>query len=180
MKFSSLLMSVVVVMPLLGAGYSEAGAPVTAAAQVTAPRADPLEIPDALQDSINDALAACNGCFSNISAWEISPIASPNTVFESFDVLFDILDLDVQLPWAPRGQVPAQALKNLLTPSGQDGVLTEISEFADPQGKGFQIGAWKWSHMTQPDFCSSETLYLMYSQNTGVLFSFRFDSSSEC
>ena len=51
---------------------------------------------------------------------------------------------------------------------------------ADPSGGGFRLGAYKWSHPTQPDFCSGETLYYMYFEATRVLFVFRFDSSSEC
>lgn len=181
MKFSPLLLSALVATSLLGAGSSEAqrDATVASAAQVTAPRADPLEIPASLQASIDAAIAACN-CFSNISAWEVSPVATPSEVFQSDDILFDVLDLDVQLPWVRGGVVGAAALKNRLAPSGHAGLVTEIAEFADPAGRGFQIGSYKWSRQTQPDFCSSETLYLMYSPNTGVLFSFRFETSSEC
>ena len=148
-------------------------------AHATPPSADPLDIPLALEQSIEDAMSACN-CFTSITPWEVTPVSTAAQVFASDDVLYAIVGQDIQLPWVAHGQINAQALALRLAPSGQTGLLDEIAAFADPSGHGFKLGAHKWSYMTAPDYCSSETIYLMYFEHTGVLFAFRFDSSSEC
>lgn len=145
----------------------------------TALNIEPIEIPATLQAQIDAAVAAC-GCFSSVTAYEVFPHATPAEVFASADVLFGILDLDVQLPWVGVGEIGQSALAARLAPAGQKQLVVQISRFADPAGGGFHLGAYAWSHPTQPDFCSGETLYQMYFPATGVLFAFRFDSSHEC
>jgi hypothetical protein len=141
------------------------------------PSADPLAIPLELEQAIEDAQAACN-CFTSVTPLEVTPVSTAAAVFASDDVLFAVVGQDIQLPWTAHGQQGAGALANLL--GGQAGLINQISAFADPSGHGFKLGAHKWRYMTAPDYCSSETIYLMYFEHTGVLFAFRFDSSSEC
>ena len=141
------------------------------------PSADPLDIPATLQAQIDAARAACH-CFTGVIPLEVVPFGTPDEVFHSIDVLFAAVGQDIQLPWVAAGEINHGALANLL--GGQSGLISQLSAFADPSGGGFHLGAYKWSHPTQPDFCSSETLYFMYFENTRVLFVFRFDSSSEC
>lgn len=180
LKIRSVTLTAVIALSLLGAGASVAerarrpsSLPI---AQLSSLTADPLYIPPALQAQLNAAQAACN-CFSSATAWEI-PDGSAAEVFSSYDILFALVEWDIQLPWAGYGEVSSGALANLL--GSQAGVLSSISQFADPSGHGYRIGAYKWSYMTAPDYCSSETLYLQYYEHTGVLFAWRFDSSSEC
>jgi hypothetical protein len=108
----------------------------------------------------------------------VIPVGTPAEVFSSQEIFFLLLEQDAQLPWGLRGEVNAQALPLLL--GSNAGLVNQISQFADPSGHGYRLGAYKWSHPTAPDFCSGETVYLMYFPHTGVLFAFRFDSSSEC
>jgi hypothetical protein len=170
MKVRTTLLIAVAVLGLVGVGRLDASDPLSA---------EPLEIPLALEQSIEDAVSACN-CFTSVTPWQVSPVGTAAQVFSSEDVLLALVGQDIQLPWVAHGEINAQALATILTPSGQTGVLGEIAAFADPSGHGFRLGAYKWSYMTAPDYCSSETLYLMYFGQTGVLFAFRFDSSSEC
>jgi hypothetical protein len=130
-----------------------------------------------LQQAIDDARDAC-GCFGDVKAVEVPAYTPAGEVFYSDDVLYALLDLDVQLPWAAAGEINALALSNLL--GAQSSLINAIAAEADPSGGGFRLGAHSWSHMTAPDYCSGEKLYLMYFRRTGVVFSFRFDSSSEC
>lgn len=161
-------------------GGSASTAPAAALQQPPQLTIDPIDIPATLQAQIDAAVAACGDCFSSVTPWQVIPIGAPADVFASWEIHEILLEQDVQLPWGLRGEVSSQALKVKLQPSGQHGVLDKISQFADPSGQGYRIGAYKWSYMTQPDYCSGETVYLMYFPNTGVLFAFRFDSSSEC
>lgn len=178
MKIQSVVMSAILVMSILSPGATRANPRPTATTQA-ALSAQPLTIPSTLQAQINAAIAACN-CFDTVAAWKVAPIAPAAQVFASEDVLFSILDLDLQLPWVAAGEINSAALAVRLASSGQKALISNISAFADPSGGPFRLGAYAWSHPTQPDFCSGETLYLMYFERTGVLFSFRFDSSHEC
>ena len=179
-KLRSITLGAVLALSFLGASSgAERGRPQAApiALQQSSLTADPLSIPSSLATQINAAQAACN-CFGSATAWEVSPVGSAAAVFSSDEILWNLLEADIQLPWVAYGEVSSQALSNLL--GSQAGVLSSISQFADPSGHGYRIGAHKWSHMTAPDYCSSETLYLQYFEHTGVLFAWRFDSSSEC
>jgi len=182
MKFQSVLLSAAAVaLCLVDAGSSRASvSPVNPSAAI-APQvtlaADPLELPATLQAQIDAAVAACD-CFSSVTSWQVSPTGTAAQVFSSPDVLFAMLDLDVQLPWVAAGEINAGALSVRL--GSQAGLINQISSYADPSGGGFRLGAYQWSHPTAPDFCSGETLYFMYFERTGVLFAFRFDSSHEC
>jgi hypothetical protein len=176
MKIQSVVLSALVAMSVLSPAAASAQ---SSSATTQALSTQPIAIPATLQAQINATIAACD-CFSSITAFRVSPRAPAAQVFSSIDVLFAILDLDLQLPWAAAGEINAAALAGRLAPSGQKALLTSIQQFADPSGTPFRLGAHKWSHPTQPDFCSGETLYLQYFENTGVLFAFRFDSSSEC
>ena len=139
----------------------------------------PLALPASLRTEIDHAIAVC-GCFSTVTSWRVSPVATSAQVFSSLEVLSAVLDLDVQLPWVANGEISGSALAARLSPSGQKAVLVHIASFADPSGGGFHLGQYSWSRETQPDFCSGETLQLMYFERTGALFAFRFDSSHEC
>lgn len=139
----------------------------------------PLALPASLRAEIDQAIAVCH-CFSTITSWRVSPVATSAQVFSSPEVLSAVLGQDVQLPWVASGEISASALASRLSPSGQKAVLVHIAEYADPSGGGFHLGQYSWSHETQPDFCSGETLYFMYFERTGALFAFRFDSSHEC
>ena len=177
MKLPCVALAIVAAFLIDAAPSRAAGDGTVVAASAFSPSADPLDIPATLQAQIDAARAACR-CFTSVTPLEIVPFGTPSEVFHSEDVLFAAVGQDIQLPWVAAGEINAGALTNLLR--GQSGLITQLSAFADPSGGGFHLGAYKWSHPTQPDFCSSETLYLMYFQNTRVLFVFRFDSSSEC
>jgi hypothetical protein len=141
--------------------------------------ATPLALPTSLRAEIDQAIAVC-GCFSTVTSWQVSPVATSAQVFSSQEVLSAVLDLDIQLPWVASGEIAGSALASRLAPSSQKAVLVHIADFADPSGGGFHLGQYSWSHETAPDFCSGETLYFMYFERTGALFAFRFDSSHEC
>ena len=184
MKLGVISRSAILALTLTGAAASRADrAPIAPEhgpiAMQAALHASPISIPASLQSKINAAIAACH-CFSSVTPWQVAPVGTPAQVFASADILSDLVGQDAQLPWAPAGEINAAALSVRLAPSGQKGVLVDISSFADPSGGGFRLGAWKWSHPTAPDFCSGETLYLQYFPVTGKLFAWRFDSSSEC
>jgi hypothetical protein len=140
--------------------------------------ADPLDIPGELQDRIDEVQADCQ-CFGSLTSWSVFPVSPAADVFDSFTVLEAIVGQDIQLPWAAAGAINPLALDNLLG-SEHAGLIDELAAAGDPAGGDFELGAHKWSHPTQPDFCSSETIYQMYFPATGVLFAFRFDSSAEC
>jgi hypothetical protein len=180
MKIQSVLCSVILGLSVAVVGSSHAGASARASAPVASQdmlTADPLEIPATLQAQINAAIAACH-CVDSITPWQVIPVGTASQVFSSFGVLFAVLDLDIQLPWAAAGQINAGALSVLL--GSQAGLINQISAVADPSGGGFKLGAYRWWHPTAPDFCSGETLYFMYFERTGALFAFRFDSSRDC
>lgn len=179
MRLPSMFLSALVALSVAGTASLHAGTePVTEPAASPAwLTADPFEIPATLQAQIDAALAALPR-ITSITPWQVIPIGAAADVFVAPDVLFQVVGLDVQLPWVAAGQINAGALANLLGPKA--GLINQISAVADPSGGGFKLGAYKWSHMTAPDFCSSETLYFMYFERTGALFVFRFDSSSEC
>jgi hypothetical protein len=178
MKLSCVFLAAIVaasfgdISPSRAAGESPA-----APADAFPPSADPLDIPASLQIQIDAARAACH-CFTSVTPLEVVPSGTPDEVFHSIDVLFAAVGQDIQLPWVAAGEINHGALANLL--GSQSGLIKQLSAFADPSGGGFRLGAYKWSHPTQPDFCSSETLYLMYFPRTRALFVFRFDTSSEC
>ncbi len=130
-----------------------------------------------LQAAIDEARDAC-GCFGDVKAIEVPAGTAASAVFSSGDVLDALLDLDVQLPWAAAGEINAGALANLL--GAQSGLIDAIAAEADPSGGAFRLGAYSWSYPTAPDYCSGEKLYLVYFRRSGVVFSFRFDASSEC
>jgi len=174
MKLLSLVLSAVVMMSIAAPAASRAQP-----AQIQALTTTPVAIPATLQGQINAAIAACN-CFVSVTAFQVDPAASAAEVFASPDVLFGVLDLDVQLPWVGIGEINAGALAARLTPSGQQSLVRKIQAFADPPRGPFKLGQYAWSHPTQPDFCSGETLWLQYFEHTGVLFAFRFDTSHEC
>src|SRR5688572_87387 len=173
MKFRALSLLLAIGMSVSAAGAAGDGASAPATQQALT--IDPIDLPAALQAQVN---AATVGQISSITPWQVIPIGTPAEVFSSPDIFFTLLDLDAQLPWALRGEVNPQALPGLL--GSNAGLVNQISQFADPSGQGYRLGAYKWSHPTAPDFCSGETVYLMYFPHTGVLFAFRFDSSSEC
>jgi hypothetical protein len=178
MKLFCMLVASIVVASFSAVSLSHAaGESPVAPANAFPPSADPLDIPVSLQAQIDAARAACH-CFTSVTPLEVVPPGTPDEVFRSIDVLFAAVGQDIQLPWVAAGEINRGALANLL--GRQAGLITQLSAFADPSSTGFRLGAYKWSHPTQPDFCSSETLYLMYVPSTGVLFVFRFDSSSEC
>ena len=140
--------------------------------------AEPLDIPGDLQDRIDEVQADCQ-CFGSLSSWSVIPVSPAGDVFDSVAVLEAIVGLDIQLPWVAAGAIDPLALDNLLGPQ-HAGLVDELAAVGDPAGGDYELGAHKWSHPTAPDFCSSETVYEMYFPATGVLFAFRFDSSSEC
>ena len=140
--------------------------------------AEPLDIAGELQDRIDEVQADCQ-CFGSLTSWSVIPVSPAADVFGSATVLEAIVGLDIQLPWAAAGAINPLALDNLLGPE-HAGLIDELAAAGDPAGGDYQLGAHKWSHPTAPDFCSSETVYEMYFPATGVLFAFRFDSSSEC
>ncbi|MBC7973581.1 MAG: hypothetical protein H7138_01255 [Myxococcales bacterium] len=176
MKIRSVVLSALVAVSTLAPAASSAqSAPVVTQAL----SAQPITLPAALQSQINAVIAACN-CFSSITAYRVVPRGAAAEVFSSPDILFTILDLDIQLPWAAAGEINAAALAVRAATFGQKALLTKIQQFADPSNAPFRLGAYAWSHPTAPDFCSGETLYLQYFENTGVLFAYRFDSSHEC
>jgi hypothetical protein len=140
--------------------------------------AEPLDIPGELQDRIDQVQADCQ-CFASLTPWSVIPVSPAADVFGSATVLEAIVGPDIQLPWVAAGTINPLALDNLLGPE-HAGLIDEIAAVGDPAGGDYQVGAHKWSHPTQPDFCSSETVYEMYFPATGVLFAFRFDTSSEC
>jgi len=180
MKVQSVLFSVIVALSVAVVGSSHAAGPARPSSPIASQdwlTADPLEIPATLQAQINAAIAACH-CVESIAPWQVIPTGTAAQVFSSPGVLFAVLDLDVQLPWAAAGQINPGALNVLL--GSQAGLINQISAVADPSGGGFKLGAYRWSHPTAPDFCSGETLYFMYFERTGALFAFRFDSSHEC
>ena len=136
-----------------------------------------FDVSPELQAAIDEARAAC-GCFGDVKAVRVPAGTPAGDVFASGDVLFALVDLDVQLPWAAAGEINRLALANLL---GDRAALEgEIAAEADPSGGAFRLGAYAWSYPTAPDFCSGEKLYVMYFPRSGVVFSFRFDASSEC
>jgi hypothetical protein len=153
--------------------------PLPAAVTQSALTATPLVLPASLRAEIDQAIAVC-GCFSTVTSWQVSPIATSAQVFSSPEIVSAVLGQDFQLPWVASGEISASALPIRLSPSGQKAVLVHIAGYADPSGGGFHLGQYSWSRQTQPDFCSGETLYLMYFERTGALFAFRFDSSHEC
>jgi hypothetical protein len=174
MRISTLSLSMIVALSLAAAADSRAsgpGAPVAVQTQLTA---DQLAIPADLLAQIN----RCN-CFTSVTAWQVDPIGAPAEVFSSDDLLFAILDLDIQLPWVGVGEIPSKSLVERILRSGRP-ALNAITSFGDASGGGFRVGLYAWSHPTAPDFCSGETLDLMYFPRTGVLVAFRFDSSHEC
>ena len=173
MKSICVVVAAVAALSFIAATPSRAAGP----AATFVPSADPFDISPALQAQINAARAACH-CFTSVTPLEVVPTGTPDEVFHSIDVLFAAVGQDIQLPWVAAGEINHGALANLL--GSQAGLISRLSAFADPSGGGFRLGAYKWSHPTQPDFCSSETLYLMYFPRTRVLFVFRFDTSSEC
>lgn len=178
MKLRGVVLAAIVAASLVHVSVSHAvGEGPAVAADGFVPSADPLEIPATLQAQIDAAQAACR-CFTSVTPLEVVPFGTPGEVFHSIDVLFAAVGQDIQLPWVAAGEINPGALANLL--ESQSGLIQALSTFADPSGGGFHLGAYRWSHPTQPDFCSSETLYLMYFERTRVLFVFRFDSSSEC
>jgi hypothetical protein len=154
-----------------------AEAPKEEPTRVGALSATPFAVSDALQQALDDTLADCAGCFASIAPWRLSRIAAPADVFSSATLLDVLLAADTQLPWAARGEVDPQALALRL---GSATLVDAIAAEADPAGGGYRLGAYRWSHPTAPDYCSGETLYLLYFPRTAVLFAFRFDSSSEC
>lgn len=173
----SIAVTLVALIALLGAQPSSAERPSSPPVALQTLAADPIDLPAGLEAQLAAAQSTCD-CFSSSTAWEVIPAGSAAQVFSSPDIFYTLLDLDAQLPWAGYGQINAGALPNLL--GSQAGVLSSVSQFADPSGHGYKLGAYKWSYMTAPDYCSSETLYLQYFEHTGVLFAWRFDSSSEC
>jgi hypothetical protein len=176
MKIQSVVLSALVALSMLAPAASSAqAAPVVTQAL----SAQPITLPATLQSQINAAIAACN-CFSSITAFRVTPRGTAAQVFSSPEILFAILDLDVQLPWVAAGEINFAALAAYAATFGQKPLLTKIQQFADPANGPFRLGAYSWSHPTAPDFCSGETLYLQYFENTGVLFAYRFDSSHEC
>lgn len=176
MKSICVAVAAVVALSFVDATPSRAAGPV-ATARSFVPSADPFDISPALQAQIDAARAACH-CFTSVTPLEVVPFGTPAEVFTSIDVLFAAVGQDIQLPWVAAGEINPGALANLLgNQSGLIGQLTAAAE--DPTGV-FHLGAYKWSHPTQPDFCSGETLYYMYFETSRILFVFRFDSSSEC
>lgn len=173
MKIQSVLLSVIIAVSSLGVRDSGAdrSTPVT---PVQVYGAEQLPIPADLLARIN----ACN-CFTSVTAWQVDPAGPPAEVFSSPDVLFAILDLDIQLPWVGVGEVNSKPLVQRILLSGTL-ALSGVVQFGDPSGGGFHVGLYAWSHPTAPDFCSGETLEQMYFPNTGVLVAFRFDSSHDC
>lgn len=141
------------------------------------PSADPFDISAELQAQINAARAACH-CFFSVTPLEVVPFGTPAEVFHSTDVLFAAVGQDIQLPWVAAGEISPGALANLL--GNQAGLINQLTAAAEDPTGVFHLGAYKWSHPTQPDFCSGETLYYMYFETTRILFVFRFNSSSEC
>lgn len=177
MKLPCLALAAIVAASLVGLSPSRAMGEGPGATSAFPPSADPLDIPATLQAQIDAAQVACN-CFTSVTPLEVVPSGTPSEVFSSIDVLFAAVGQDIQLPWVAAGEINRGALANLL--GNQAGLIDQLSAFADPSGGRFRLGAYKWSHPTAPDYCSSETLYLMYFPRTRVLFVFRFDSSSEC
>ena len=177
MKLSCVFLAAIVAASFGDVSLSRAAGDSPAPADAFPPSADPLDIPASLQIQIDAARAACH-CFTSVTPLEVVPTGTPDEVFHSIDVLFAAVGQDIQLPWVAAGEINHGALANLL--GSQAGLINRLAAFADPSGGGFRLGAYKWSHPTQPDFCSSETLYLMYFPRTRVLFVFRFDTSSEC
>jgi hypothetical protein len=179
MNVLSVLLSAIVALSMVDvrSSYAAGGEAHPPAAPQVSLTADPLEIPAGLQAQIDAAIAACH-CVEPATSWQVIPIGTAAQVFSSPDVLFAVLDLDIQLPWVAAGEINRGALAVLL--GSQAGLINSLSAYGDPSGGGFRLGAYKWSHPTAPDFCSGETLYFMYFERTGALFAFRFDSSHEC
>jgi hypothetical protein len=127
-----------------------------------------------------DTLAAINrcNCFTSVTAWQVNPIATPAEVFNSPDLLFAILDLDVQLPWVGVGEVGSKPLVDRILLSGVD-ALNKVLLLGNRSG-GIRVGLYSWLHPTAPDFCSGETLHLLYFPSGGQLVAFRYDSSRDC
>ena len=175
MKSICVVVAAVAALSFVDASPSRAAGPATVA-DTFVPSADPFDISAELQAQIDAARDACH-CFSSVTPLEVVPFGTPAEVFHSIDVLFAAVGQDIQLPWVAAGEINPSALANLL--GDQAGLIKRlIAASGDPTR--FHLGAYKWSHPTQPDFCSGETLYYMYFQTTRILFVFRFDSSSEC
>lgn len=177
MKIPSVSLSVVIVLSILGGGESRAkdvaigaAAPVALVQSLTA---TPKTIPASTLALIN----TCN-CFTSVTGWQVSPVATPAEVFSSPDILFAILDLDIQLPWVGVGEVATKPLIDRIRLSGLD-ALNAVLVLGD-RAAGIRTGLYAWSHPTAPDFCSGETLYLLYFPADGTLIAFRYDSSHEC
>jgi len=168
-------------LSVAGCSLSEPTQNGASAAVMSAEAADitavPFDVSDQLMDRIAEVQAACQ-CFTSLTAWSVVPVSPAGDVFASDSLLEALIGQDIQLPWVAAGEIDPLALDNLL--GSQAGLIDDIAAAADPSGGDFQLGAHVWSHPTQPDFCSGETLYLMYFPDTGVLFAFRFDSSHEC
>lgn len=157
-----------------GAGVSGTGVSGTSPiALVQSLTATPNPIPSSTLSLIN----TCN-CFSSVTRWQVSPVATPAEVFSSPDILFAILDLDIQLPWVGVGEVSSKPLLDRIRRSGLD-ALNAVLILGNRAG-GIRTGLYAWSHPTAPDFCSGETLDLLYFPADGTLVAFRYDSSHEC
>lgn len=176
MKVLSLSLSVLIALSVSGAGDSRADGAATANSPVAL-----VQSLTATQRTIPaDTLAAINrcNCFTSVTSWQVSPVAPPAEVFSSPDILFAILDLDVQLPWVGVGEVGSRSLTDRILRSGLD-ALNKVLLLGDRAG-GIRVGLYSWLHPTAPDFCSGETLQLLYFPSGGQLVAFRYDSSRDC
>lgn len=177
MKFLSVSLSVILILSMLGA--ADPGAKSVAATE-TAPIALVQSLtatPKPIAASTLTLINACN-CFTSVTGWQVSPVATPAEVFSSPDILFAILDLDIQLPWVGVGEVATKPLFDRIRSSSLE-ALNQVLILGDRSG-GVRTGLYAWSHPTAPDFCSGETLYLLYFPADGTLVAFRYDSSHEC
>jgi hypothetical protein len=176
MKVPSVSLSVIIALSVLGVGNSGANeatagdAPVSQLQSLTATQ---RTIPASVLSLIN----RCN-CFTSVTSWQVSPVASPAEVFSSDDILFAILDLDIQLPWVGVGEVATKPLVDRILRSGVD-ALNQVLLLGNRAG-GIRVGLYSWLHPTAPDFCSGETLHLLYFPAGGQLVAFRYDSSRDC
>lgn len=138
--------------------------------------ADPFEVSDEFRARMDQVQAECQ-CFTSLTPWIVDPVSPAAQVFIS-DNLLEVISQDSQLGWGSQGAIDSGQLDDLLGSSA--GFVDEIAAVADPGGGTSVLGARHWSRETAPDFCSGETLFLLYFPNTGILFVFRFDSSHEC
>jgi hypothetical protein len=184
MKVSSLSLSlsltVIIAVSAVGVGEAAAApAPVASTpvaqpiTQLVALTADRVALPADYLTLIN----RCN-CFVSVTRFRVRPVAPAADVFRSDDVLFSVLDLDIQLPWVGVGEVGTQSLFDRIRRSSVE-ALNRTLILGNRSG-GIRVGLYAWSHPTAPDFCSGEVLQMLYFPADGTLVAFRYDNSHEC